>query len=180
MSEPGIPEKMQVLHRAFRAADVPHAFGGALALAWCVGEVRATMDIDVNVFLDTSHVDAVLRALPGAVTHDVEAVESLRRDGQARLRWGRHPLDVFLDTTDFHVEAARRVRWERLTDDELPFLACGDLAVFKAFFSRGKDWVDLEAMLAAGSFDPAAVMGVLATYLGLDDERVARLQELTR
>lgn len=176
--EAGIPEKMQMLHLALRAADIPHAFGGALALAWCVGEVRATMDIDVNIFVEVDRRGEVLRALPTPVMWDEAAERALARDGQARLFWGRHPVDVFLNTTDFHAAVERRVRWEPLLDVDLPFLACADLAVFKAFFSRGKDWVDLEQMLAASSFTPADVLGVLVDHLGSDDERVARLQRL--
>lgn len=178
MSGGGIPEKMQQLHRHLEAADIPHAFGGALALAWCVREVRATMDIDVNTFVPIARRDDVLAAMPPGVTWDDAAVAALGRDGQARLFWGRHPVDVFLNTTDFHEQVALRVRWERLLEDDLPFLACADLAVFKAFFSRGKDWVDLESMLAAGSFEVADVVGILATHLGAEDERVARLLDL--
>jgi hypothetical protein len=50
--------------------------------------------------------------------------------------------------------------------------------VFKAFFSRTKDWADLEAMAEAGALDVAAVVGVLAAYLGPDDERIERLLAL--
>ena len=35
-------------------ARIPHAFGGALALAWCTQRARGTIDIDVNVFVDRS------------------------------------------------------------------------------------------------------------------------------
>jgi len=178
--ELGIPEKMQLLHRALRAAGIAHAFGGALALAWCIREVRATMDIDVNVFVAVARRDDVLAAMPDGVRWDDVAVAALDRDGQARLFWGRHPVDVFLNTTAFHEQAARRVRFEPLLDDELPFLACADLAVFKAFFSRGKDWVDLGNMLDEGSFEVADVAGVLATHLGPDDERIDRLLRLAR
>lgn len=176
----GIPEKMQHLHRALRSAEIAHAFGGALALAWCVGEVRATMDIDLNVFVPVERRAEVLAAMPDGVTWRDDDVAALDRDGQARLFWGRHPVDVFLNTTTFHQQAAQRVRWEPLLDDELPFLACADLAVFKAFFSRGKDWVDLGDMLAAGSFEVVDVIGVLAAHLGPDDERVDRLLRLAR
>ncbi len=180
MTEAGIPEKMEELHLALRAADLPHAFGGALALAWCVGEVRATMDIDINIFVDATRLGEVLAVLPDGVTRDDAAGEALRRDGQARLPWGRHPLDVFLNTTPFHEQVATRVRWERLLTHELPFLACGDLAVFKAFSSRGKDGVDLESMLGIGSFDVTETIGVLTDLLGPDDERVRRLVTLAR
>ena len=45
--------------------------------------------------------------------------------------------------------AASRARWEDFDGEQLPFLACPDLAVFKAFFSRTRDWADLEEMQAA-------------------------------
>lgn len=178
MSELGIVAKMQRISRALTAADLAHAFGGALALAWCVGEVRATMDIDVNVFIGADRLEELLEALPrGATWHD-EDVAALREDGQARLRWGRHPVDVFLNTTAFHERAAERVQRETLAGSSLPFLACDDLAVFKAFYARPKDWVDLQSMLEAGSLEVARVLGTLVEHLGVGDERVARLREL--
>ena len=44
-------DKIVALHRSFEAARIPHAFGGALALAWCTQRARGTIDIDVNVFV---------------------------------------------------------------------------------------------------------------------------------
>ena len=73
---------------------------------------------------------------------------------------------------------ATRVQWEPFAGAELPFLACSDLAVFKAFFDRTQDWADLEAMHEAGTLDVATVVGTLATFLGPDDERIARLLSL--
>ncbi len=48
----GLPEKIIAIHEHLAAAGLPHAFGGALALAWCTGRARGTIDIDVNVFVD--------------------------------------------------------------------------------------------------------------------------------
>ena len=48
----------------------PHAFGGALALAWCTERARGTIDIDLNVFVDGSRAREVLAALPGGVRVD--------------------------------------------------------------------------------------------------------------
>jgi len=70
------------------------------------------------------------------------------------------------------------VRWEPFDRVDLPFLACEDLAVFKAFFNRTRDWADLEAMREADTLDVPAVAGVLATFLGNDDDRIARLLSL--
>ena len=36
----GIPEKVVALHHSLDDADVPHAFGGALALAWWAADLR--------------------------------------------------------------------------------------------------------------------------------------------
>ena len=48
----GLPAKIVALHRALERAQLPHAFGGALALAWCTQRARGTIDIDVNVFVN--------------------------------------------------------------------------------------------------------------------------------
>lgn len=100
------------------------------------------------------------------------------RHGQARLWWGTTPVDVFLDTTPYHAEVALRARSERFHGAEVPFLACTDLAVFKAFYNRTKDWADLEEMATAGTLDRQRVVGVLAEYVGIDDDRVARVLAL--
>ncbi len=162
------------------AALVPHAFGGALALAYCIGEPRATADIDVNVFLRPDRVDTVLAALPDEVGWDDEDRRILERDGQARLWWDRTPIDVFLSTTAFHDGAAARTHREELGGRTVPFLSCDDLAVFKAFFNRRKDWADLEAMVRAERFDVDRAIGVIARHLGPDDHRIAQLIELTQ
>jgi hypothetical protein len=176
--EPGIPEKMLAIHEHLRASGVEHAFGGALALAWCTQQARGTIDIDVNVFVGTERTADVLAALPPPVVATADDGALLARDGQVRLWWGAAPVDVFLNTTDFHEAVAARVRWEPFAGSHLPFLACEDLAVFKAFFNRTKDWADLEAMRDAGTLDVPKVAGVLATFLGSDDDRIARLLAL--
>lgn len=178
MSGPGIVAKMHRITAALAAAELPHAYGGALALAWCVGEVRATMDIDLNVFVTVERVGVVLDALPDGITWQPADAAALGQDGQARLRWERHPVDVFLNTTAFHGRVADRIRFELLGGGPLPFLACDDLAVFKAFFGRPKDWVDLRSMLDAGALDLPRVLGTLVGFLGVDDDRIARLRDL--
>lgn len=174
----GMVDKMHALHDDLRGGAIPHAFGGALALAWCVGEVRATMDIDVNLFVSIDELDHVLGVLPSPITCRDEDVAALRRDGQARLRWDRHPVDVFLNTTPFHTEVAGRVRWESLAGTDLPFLDCADLAVFKAFFDRAKDWVDLEAIAARDTGPLERAIPALVAHLGAGDPRIARLKRV--
>ena len=169
-------DRIVAIHRSLDTADIPHAFGGALALAWCTQRARGTIDIDVNLFVPTDAAPAALAALPrGVVITDADR-ERIAADGQTRLWWDDTPIDVFFNTTPFHVAAAARAPTEQFGGVEIPFLACRDLAVFKAFFNRTKDWADLEEMAAAGTLDIEAVLGVLVRYLSGDDERVSRLR----
>jgi hypothetical protein len=167
--------RIVALHEAFDRAGIPHAFGGALALAWCTQQARGTIDIDINLFVDAARAPEIFAAVPAEVTWTEDDVARVERDGQVRIWWETTPIDLFANTTTFHEQAATRVRWERFAGTEVPFLDCRDLAVFKAFFDRTKDWADLEAMLAAGTLDVEAVVGVLARHLGADDHRVERL-----
>jgi len=159
-------------------ADLPHAFGGALALAWCTQAARATIDIDVNLFVEAREAPRVFAALPDGVATPAQQLAELTRDTQVRLWWEHTPVDIFLNSTPFHADLAKRVRWETLADERLPFLCCVDLAVFKAFFNRTKDWADLEEMQAAGTLDVDTVAAIIASYMGEDDERVVRLNSL--
>ncbi len=174
----GLPERMVTIHSHLLAAGIDHAFGGALALAWCTQQARGTIDLDVNVFVGPERADDLLAALPDGIVASAREREALMREGQARLWWDSTPVDVFLNTSAFHEEVATRVRWEPFAGVELPFLACEDLAVFKVFFNRTKDWADLEAMRDAGTLDVPAVAGVLVSFLGNDDDRIARLLSL--
>lgn len=174
----GLPERMVAIHSHLGDEGIDHAFGGALALAWCTQQARGTIDLDLNVFLKPERADDLLAALPDAIVASSRDREALLRDGQARLWWDTTPVDVFLNTSAFHDEVATRVRWEPFAGVELPFLACEDLAVFKVFFNRTKDWADLEAMRDAGTLDVPAIAGVLVSFLGNDDDRIARLLSL--
>lgn len=174
-----LADRIVAIHRALADAGVPHAFGGALALAWCTERARATIDIDLNVFVAHADADPALDALPPGVDIGAADRAAVAVDGQARLWWDSVPVDIFFDTSPFHGEAARRARTEVFGGAEaVPFLACRDLAVFKAFFDRTKDWADLEEMAAAGTLDIPAVATELVRHLGADDPRVGRLLAL--
>jgi hypothetical protein len=177
-TDAGIVDKILALHAAFDEARLSHAFGGALALAWCTERARGTIDIDVNVFIHQSRAGEVFEALPDDVARSDEELAEFLADGQIRLWWDATPVDVFTNTTDFHVAAADRAVTHGFASHTVPFLSCSDVAVFKAFFNRTKDWADLEAMVDAGTLDGDLVTGVLVHYLGRDDERVARLTAL--
>lgn len=172
-------DQIIAVHDSLERAKIPHAFGGALALAWCTERARATIDIDINLFVGADQADIALAALPAGVIITEADRAQIARDGQTRLWWDSTPIDVFFNTTEFHGQAQYRARTESFAGAEVPFLSCADLAVFKAFFNRTKDWADLEEMHGVGALNVDSVLGVLVRYLGGDDERVERLRQLT-
>ncbi|HEX7442319.1 MAG TPA: hypothetical protein VF320_00440, partial [Acidimicrobiales bacterium] len=131
-----IVDKILAISAAMDDQRLPFAFGGALALAFCTERARGTIDIDVNVFVGQGEAKRVLDALPPSIGHTDADLRALELDGQIRLRWEQTPVDVFLDTTEFHVEAAQRRQVREFGGRRIPFLGCSDLAVFKAFFNR--------------------------------------------
>ena len=147
-------------------------------MRWCTQRARGTIDIDVNLLIPVGEWQNALDALPPEVKVTRRDRELLKRDGQARVWWDKTPLDLFLNSTDFHGSMAKRIRWETFAGQSLPFLSCFDLAVFKAFFNRTKDWADLEEMALAGTLQKEQVQAVLIAYLGADDERVGKLAAL--
>ncbi len=168
------------IHDALESADVRHAFGGAFALLWCTGEPRTTIDIDVNLFAPPEAANRIVASLPPEVVASGADVETLERDGQVRLFMDEIPLDLFLNTSPFHSDIQLRTVEHELAGRDLPFLSCSDLAVFKAFFNRRRDWADIEEMLRVNTVDASLVTGVLAQYLGPDDQRIRQLDEIRR
>lgn len=175
-----LPERLVELHRALARHRIPHAFGGAIALAYWTRDPRGTSDIDVNVFLPAADCARALRALPEGVAQPEGTEEAIVRDGQLRLWWDETPVDLFFDTVPVHEEAARHRQTVPFAGTRIPVLGPEELAVFKAMFDRTRDWADIEAMLGAGTLDLDAVRATLHTMLPADDPRFARLGEALR
>ena len=176
MSE--LVEKLFEIHDALTDAGLPHAFGGAIALAYCVEEPRGTRDLDVNIFIDAAEARSVLASLPKGVRVRKKDISTVERDGQARLDWDGTPIDVFLNNIPLHDAVASSVVWVQLEGRSIPVLDCASLVIFKAFFDRTKDWADLEEMQAAGTLDVDRVVGILTHHLGAPDHRIDRLRAL--
>lgn len=173
-----LADRIVALHLALQGGRIPHAFGGALALAWCTQRARGTIDVDINLFIPPDQFDRVLTALPDDVAVTSANRREIESSGQTRLWWETTPIDLFFNTTEFHEQVAIRANVERFNGHDIPFLSCRDLAVFKAFFDRTKDWADLEEMQSAGTLEIEWVSATLAQYLGEDDPRIARLMAL--
>lgn len=158
-------------------AKIPHAFGGAIALAY-YAEPRATIDIDLNVFVPPSRFDDVAGPLSkvGVTTDDPSIAELVRRDGQARVMWNSTPIDLFFAYDAFHKAAGAARRQVPFAAGSIPILASEHLVVCKAVFNRAKDWVDIDAMLAVdGDLDVAEVLRWVGRIAGDDDPRYERV-----
>jgi hypothetical protein len=176
MSE--LVEKLFAIHDALTEASIPHAFGGAIALAYCVEEPRGTRDLDVNIFVDAAQAQRVLDCLPPGVTVADDDVAKVERDGQTRLEWDGTPVDVFLNNMPLHDAVAGEVVWVPLEGREVPVLDCASLAIFKAFFDRTKDWADMEAIAQATPEDIDIAAATISDLVGPDDPAVNRLESL--
>jgi len=175
-----LPERLVELHEALAAEELPHAFGGAIALAYWTLDPRGTSDIDVNIFVPAVDCAAALRALPAGIAQPAETAAVIHRDGQTRLWWDETPVDLFFDNVPVHADAAQHRRTVPFAGTQIPILGPIELGVFKAMFDRTRDWADIEAMIAAGTLDLDAVNETLRTMVDPDDDRIARLANAVR
>ena len=170
--------RLLAVHDAFTTANLSHAFGGAIALAYCTNEPRGTRDIDVNVFIDASRGDEAFDALPRSVTVLSKDRVAAKRDGQVRVFWNDTPVDLFFNTQPFHDQVAAGVVQVPFFNRSIPILGCNALAVFKAMFNRTRDWADLEAMRDAQSLDLEELIRQIRTFIEPEDPRIERLRGL--
>ncbi len=160
---------------------IPHAFGGAIALAY-YATPRATIDIDVNVFVDVGAADDVLGVIEGLGGEPISPEERVRldRDEQARVHWEATPIDLFFSYDAFHESCLERRREFPFSEGQsIHVLSAEDLVIFKVIFDREKDWRDIAEVLFAmsGEFDSDYVEGWAGRILGPGDAREARLHE---
>lgn len=182
MAGPSLSEKVLRLEAGFRQRRLPHAFGGALALAY-YATPRATVDIDVNVFVAVARAGEVLDLLEtlGGVPLRADQRRQLQRDEQTRVDWGATPVDLFFSYDALHESCLeRRQRVPFGEGESIHVLAAEDLLVFKALFDRDKDWRDIEELVyaMAEALDAAYAKHWLERIAGREDARYRRLGEL--
>jgi len=164
--------KVVVLHEALRAGAVPHAFGGALALAY-YAEPRPTADIDVNVFVPPERWPEVRAALP----RGLDAAESPDGD-ELRAPWDGLELHLFFSSDPLHEAMWAAAREVPLGGAVVPIVAPEHLVVRKAILDREKDWADIEAIAASEALDAEEIEAWVKTLAGSEDARVERLRGL--
>jgi hypothetical protein len=175
-----LSEKVLLIEEGLRQRRIPHAFGGAIALAY-YATPRATVDIDVNVFVGVDRADEVLGLLEtlGAEPLREKEREQLRRDEQVRVHWDATPVDLFFSYDALHESChERRQRVPFGGGDSIHVLAAEDLLVFKVLFDRDKDWRDIEELVYAmpDELDAAYARGWLERIVGEQDPRYQRLR----
>lgn len=177
--DPSLPDQIVAIHEALAAAKIPHALGGAIALAY-YAEPRATIDIDLNVFMPAQRWPEVSDALAplGVRVADLDSA-ALERDGQCRLWWGRTAVDLFFSYDEIHEEMREETRRAPFADTTIPILSPEHLTVCKAMFDRVKDWLDIEQILVGtDDLDVAEIEGWLERMAGSEDPRLEKLAEL--
>jgi hypothetical protein len=173
-------DRLLAVHAALTGSGLPHAFGGAIALAYCTEEPRGTRDLDVNVFVEPSRASEVFDALPPAVTLTADDLSAAERDGQVRVWWEDTPVDLFLDVHRFHRHVAGGVRLVPFEGQSIPVLGCTALGVLKAMFDRTKDWADIEEMVQMDALDIPEAVSWLESMIGADTPAARRMASMAR
>jgi hypothetical protein len=158
---------------ALEHANIPYAIGGALALTMH-GYVRATHDVDLNVFCEPEGLPRVLTVLErlGLKFDARQAAREAETEGWFTAWDGAVAVDLFVPSIDFSWEALRsRVNLDFLGAPAW-FLSAEALCVFKLLFFRTKDLADLEQLvLASKAINHAAVRATISQLMGEDDPR---------
>ncbi len=173
-----LDEQIVAIEDAFARADIPHAFGGAQALAY-YGPIRATHDIDLNVFVPAREGSRVLEALGvlGAEVSNPGLLVLIERDEQVRVFWDGTPIDLFFEYDALHRSSMKRRRSVDFYGDRIHILSAEDLMVYKATFNRSKDWNDIAAMIFS-SPEPLDFNYVREWLERIDDAERLRLGRL--
>ncbi|HEX4864382.1 MAG TPA: nucleotidyl transferase AbiEii/AbiGii toxin family protein [Acidimicrobiales bacterium] len=158
-------------------SEIPHAFGGALALAY-YAEPRATIDIDLNLFVPPKRFSEVAEPLHllGAAADDPSVAALVRRDGQARVMWDSTPIDLFFAYDPFHEAAGAARKTVPFGGQTIPILAAEHLMVCKVVFNQPRDWVDIDSMLSVEpDIDTPEVLRWVGRLAGDEDPRFNRI-----
>jgi hypothetical protein len=115
-----------------------------------------------------------------AATSTPVAGTRLRQSGESVV------IDLFFSFDDYHEDVLNRSEVKPFLFAGMrytfPFLSADDLVVFKMSFGRPKDWVDIEAMISAGTpVDADYVERQLVAFKGpLAHPAMARLRMMLR
>lgn len=177
-------ETLAHLAAVLRRAGIPYAVGGSIALGFHA-EPRATIDVDINVFLSNrDEIAGLVDLLEDAGYRPDEPRGRLMRraleDSQFRVHFQNVRVDVFPATNSYYAEFPTRVRrFDDGAGGHYPVLGAEDIAVLKCVFNRPKDDADLANLCEHyPELDFDFVTRKLGELLGEDDSRVANFERI--
>jgi hypothetical protein len=175
---PPLTEKVLAVDRALADAGIGHAIGGAIAVAY-YGEPRVTIDIDANVFVSADRLPEIGRALRPLGVDLAHDERELAEDRQVRLRWDSNPVHLFFSHDALHEAMPVAVRLVPFAGGTIPIVSPEHLVIRKAMLDRPKDWLDIEAILAAQTpLDPEEIRAWIERLAGPRNPRLAKFVEL--
>jgi hypothetical protein len=125
-------------------------FIGGLAV-WRWGETRFTKDVDLTILTGFKNEEKVVDTLMARYTSRVPNARELFLDQRVlRLECESGvPMDIALGGLPFEESAVNRATDHAFVKGQ-PLRLCSaeDLVVMKAFAGRGRDWVDVETVVA--------------------------------
>ena len=173
--------KVLRLHDVLGRQGIPHAFGGAIAVDY-YRVPRATIDIDLNLFVPADQSGRVIDALGDEFEiPDAQGLaDEIHQREQGKTYWGATRIDLFFAASEFHESMASRAREVDYDDTKIPILSAEDIVLVKAMFDRTQDWADIEAVceLMGPELDLDYMRTWLAPMIGLEDARAQRLVRL--
>lgn len=148
------------------------------------GPPRGTLDVDLDVFEGTDRLDVVFGALvaAGVIVDEAEARRTVDERGDFRGSYHGMRIDVFVAFNEYHAAVRDRRVQRQILGRPMWILSAEDTLIFKVLFDRGKDWIDLERLIALrkGSLDREYVCDWLRRWLDAGDDRLTRLEALWR
>lgn len=136
---------------------IPHAVGGALALA-AHGIPRATYDVDMNIGVEGTAFfsDEVLSALKEncGITFSETQEQLLKRSeetGFIQGACGMIKVDLFFPNIEYLREVVEKALPLPLYGETIHVIGSDDLIVMKSIFGRDKDFVDIHSLARYGT-----------------------------
>ncbi len=171
------------VHRLLDEHEVPHGFGGALALNLYT-DPRHTEDIDLSAFVPWDRRHDIIPLFEALDFQPQQSLDELIPVAGVRLSHpGSHlKIDVFFALDEVYDRVRDRLVLHPFGPErvELPFFSAEDITLFKVSFNRDKDWVDIRHIVRDGPpLDLDYLEETLVTVRGPSMyPRIARLRAL--
>lgn len=143
-------ERVEALASRFTRADIPHAFGGEVALC-AHGGLRSFSRIDLHVFQAPRDAEAVLARLAvlGIAVRRREVLARIAFRHRIDLVWGETPLMLAFGLDGLHGLAKRRARRVPLGRRWIQVLSAEDLVLASWLALPRLPAAEVDALVAA-------------------------------